>query len=111
MLDNEQHIKPAQKDGVDVEKVNRGNRLGLRGQELLPARGRAPRRGIEAGFLEDLPDGGRRDLVPEDGELTADPPVAPGRVVAGHLQCEPADRRASARPSRGPAPICPVPLY
>ena len=45
VLDNEQHVEPAQEDGVDVEEVNRGDRLGLRGQELLPARGCASRRG------------------------------------------------------------------
>ena len=82
--------------------------VGLRGEELLPAGGRAPRRGIEAGFLEDLPDGRGRDLVPETRQLAADPAVPPGRVVAGHFQREAADRRASARPSWCPAQIGPA---
>jgi hypothetical protein len=46
--------------------------------------------------------------VPETGQLTADPPVAPGRVVAGHLEHESADRQAGARPSRCPPRIGPV---
>ena len=63
MLDDEQHIEPAEEDGVDVEEVDRCDRLGLGGQELPPAVGCAPRRGVDAGGLEDLPDGGGRDLV------------------------------------------------
>jgi hypothetical protein len=35
VLDDEQHIEPTEKDGVDVEEVDRDNRLGLGGQELL----------------------------------------------------------------------------
>ena len=57
VLDDEQHVKPAEKDGVDVEEVNRGDCLGLGGQELFPARGCASRRGVDAGGLEDFPDG------------------------------------------------------
>ena len=37
-LDDEQHVKPAEKDGAGMEEVDRGDRLGLSGQELLPAR-------------------------------------------------------------------------
>jgi len=51
---------------------------------------------------------GGRDRVPEAGELAADPPAAPGRVVAGHLHREPADRRAGARPSGRPVPAGPA---
>ena len=63
--------------------------------------------GSDSGFLEDLPDG-RRDLVPETRQLTADPPVASGRVVASHLQHKPADRRASTGPSGYPALTSPA---
>ena len=76
MLDDEQHIEPAEEDGVGVEEVGRCDRLGLGGQELPPAVGPAPRRGADAGGLEDLPDGGGRDLVPQTRQLAADPPVA-----------------------------------
>jgi len=88
VLEDEQHVKPTAKDGVDVEEVDRGDRLGLGGQEPLPSGRRAVRCGVDAGGLEDLPDGGGRDLVAEACQLAADPPVAPGGVVAGHLQHE-----------------------
>ena len=92
------------------KKAGRCDRLGLGGQELLPVRGCALRCSVDAGGLEDFPDGGGRDLVPEAGELAADPPVAPGRVVAGHLHRGPADRRAGARASWCPAPVGPAAL-
>src|SRR6266851_3802500 len=110
VLDEEQHIKPTEKDRVDVEEVDHCDRLDLGGQELLPAVGCTPRRRVDAGGLEDLPDGGGRNLVPETREFAADSPVAPGRVVAGHLQHEPADRRAGARPSWCPPRIGPAAL-
>jgi len=98
-------------DGAGVEEVDRGDCLGLRRQELSPAGGCALRCWVDSGFLEDLPGGRGRDRVPETCQFGADPPVAPGRVVAGHLQHKPADRRASTGPSGYPAPIGPVPLY
>jgi hypothetical protein len=50
----------------------------------------------------------RRNLVPEARQLAADPPVSPGRVVAGHLEHEPTDRRAGARASWCPVPVGPA---
>ena len=41
VLDDEQHVEPAQEDGVDMEEVDRGDRLGLGGQKLFPAGARA----------------------------------------------------------------------
>ena len=49
MLDDEQHVKPAEKDGVDMEAVDGGDCLGLSGQELLPASSCALRRGVDPG--------------------------------------------------------------
>ena len=108
VLDDEQHIEPAKEDGIDVEEVHCSDRLGLGGQELLPAGGCTARCRVDSGFLEDLPDGGGRDLVSEAGQFAADPPVASGRVVAGHLQHKQADRRASTGPSGLPMPVGPV---
>ena len=113
VLYDEHHVETAEKDRVDVEEVDRGNCLGLRGQELPPAGACASRRWVNSGFLEDLPDSGGRELVPEPCQFAADSPVAPGRIVTGHLQREPADRRASARPSGRPmtvGPVAPDPL-
>jgi hypothetical protein len=71
VLDEEQHVEPVQKDGAGMEEVGRCDRLGLGGQKLLPAVGCAPRCWVDAGGLEDLPDGGGRDLVPEARQLAA----------------------------------------
>ena len=97
VFDDEQHVEPAQEDGAGVEEVDRGDRLGLGGQELPLAGGCALRCGVDSGFLEDLPDGRGRDRVPETCQFAADPPVAPGLVVAGHLQ----HSRRIAGPVRG----------
>ena len=48
--------------------------------------------------------------MPETCELAADLPVPSGRVVAGHLQHEAADRRAGTRPSWCPPRIGPAAL-
>ena len=54
---------------------------GLGVQELPPGGARAAGRRVDSGGLEDLPDGGGRDLTAEACQLAADPPVAPGRVA------------------------------
>src|SRR3954452_11867068 len=67
----------AQKGGVDVREVDGDDRVGLRGQELAPGRAGASRSRIEAGLLEDRPDGGRGDRMADSDEFTLDAPVAP----------------------------------
>jgi hypothetical protein len=105
MLDHDQHIEPAQKDGVDVEKVHRGDRLGLRGQELLPARGRAPRRGIEPASLRisQMVDGAI--LCPRtvsSPQIRRYPQVGLSRAISS------TSRRTGTRPSWCPARIGPA---
>jgi hypothetical protein len=88
---------------VSTLEVDCGDRLGLGGQELLPSGGRASWCGVDAGFLEDFPDGGGRDLVPEPREPAADPPVAQvglsraissaSRRIAGPVRGRPGVRR------------------
>jgi hypothetical protein len=39
VLDDEQHVEPAQENSVDVEEVDCGDGLGVGGQELLPTGG------------------------------------------------------------------------
>jgi hypothetical protein len=39
VLDDEQHMEPTEKDGAGVKEASRCDRLGLRGQELLPSGG------------------------------------------------------------------------
>jgi hypothetical protein len=80
VLDDEQHVETAEKDSVDVEEVDRGNGLGLGGQELLPAGGCALRRGVDSGGLEDVPEGRGRDLVPENPLIPRRSAGSPYRV-------------------------------
>ena len=65
--------------------------------------------GIDPGVVQDLPDGGSRDLVAELAELALYSPVAPGRVLRRHAYHEPADRGCGGRPSRTP-PVRVVPF-
>src|SRR5690348_12950044 len=58
--------------------------------------------GADPGVVQDLPDGGRRDLVAELDELALYSPVAPGRILRRHAEHERADRGCGGRPSRTP---------
>ena len=57
--------------------------MGLRSEELRPGRSGPPRRGVDAGGVQDSPDGGGADLVAEAGEFAVDASVSPGRVLGG----------------------------
>ena len=77
VLDHHEDVEAAQEDGVDVGEVDREDRVGLRGEELSPGRAGPSRGGVEAGGLEDRPDGGGGDLVAEADQLALDAAVAP----------------------------------
>ena len=81
MLDEEQHVEPSEQDGVDREEVTGDQPLRLRVKELGPGGTRASRRGVDAPTLQDRPDARWGDGDAHGGELAADPPVAPGRVL------------------------------
>jgi hypothetical protein len=83
VLDNHQDVEAAQEDGVDVGEVDGEDRVSLGCEELSPGWAGASRGGIEAGMLEDRPDGGGGDLVAEADQLAVDAAVAPGRVLPG----------------------------
>jgi hypothetical protein len=55
VLDHDQDVEAAQEGGVDVGEVDGEDRVGLRGEELAPARSWPSRGGVDAGGLEDLP--------------------------------------------------------
>ena len=102
VLDHDEDIEAAQEDGVDVGEIYREDRMGLRGQELLPGRPGPSWRGIESGVLEDLPDGRGGHGMAESDQLPLNPSVAPPGILAGHPQHEGPDRRCrgwSAWPS------------
>jgi hypothetical protein len=77
VLDDEERVEPVQRDGVQVEQVAGEDRLWLCAEELRPARSCPPRRGVDAGPVQDGPDGGGADPVAEAGELAVDAAVAP----------------------------------
>jgi hypothetical protein len=47
---------------------------------------RTPRRGVDAGAVEDVPHGAGRDPVAEADQFAMDAPVPPSRVVGGQVQ-------------------------
>ena len=92
VLDHHEDVEAAQEDGVDVGEVDREDRVGLRGEELSPGRSGPSRGGIDAGGLQDRPDGGGGDPVAESDELALDASVAPGGILPGHPQHQGPDR-------------------
>jgi hypothetical protein len=84
VLDHDEDVEAAQEDGVDVGEVDREDRVCLGGEELLPGRAGASWGGVEAGGLEDRPDGGGGDRMAEADQLALDPSVAPAGILPGH---------------------------
>jgi hypothetical protein len=92
MFEEHQDIKAVAQGGVDVEEINGDEGVGLEGQELSPGWAAAAGCWVDAGPLEDVPDGGGADAVAEPGQFAVDSPVAPSRVFLGQLQDELLDR-------------------
>ena len=82
-LDEEQDIQPSKQNRVDAEEVAGQQALGLGSAELGPRGLGASRTGLDVVTAEDLPDARRRQDHSHTGELPVDPPIAPGRVLAG----------------------------
>ena len=76
VFDQNQCVEPFEQDGVDVDEVDRDDVLGLGAQEGAPGRSRAPRRRTETRVVQDLPDGGRGDVVAAPVQLALDTAVA-----------------------------------
>jgi hypothetical protein len=77
MFNEHQDIQSPEEHGVHVQEVDGEDPGSLGMQELPPARARAVRRWIDAGRMQDLPHGGRRDCHAELCELAVDPLVMP----------------------------------
>ncbi len=75
--DDKERLEPGQCDGVEAEQVAGQDRVGLGTQELRPGRPGPPWCGVDRGGVENLPHGGRADLVAEVGELAAYASVSP----------------------------------
>src|SRR3954470_20045238 len=83
VLDDEEPGQPVQGDGVEVEQVAGEDRVGLGPQELGPGWSGSPGRGVDAGVVQDGPDGGGADLVAEADEFAVEASVSPGGVFGG----------------------------
>jgi len=83
VLDDEERLQPVQSDRVEVEQVAREDRVGMGPQELGPGWSGPSGRGVEAGAVEDGPEGGGADVDAETGELAVDGESAPWGAVAG----------------------------
>ncbi len=92
-FDDDQNVEAAQEDRVDVSVVAGQYRLGLGGAELAPCGAIPPRGWVDAGGIEDVPDGRRADLEAQSGQFAVDSPVSLARVLLGQAQCQSLGRR------------------
>ena len=81
VLDDEERVEPVQGDGVEVKQVASENPVRLGPQKLGPRGSGAARRRVDAGAVQDFPDGGGADLVAEAGEFAVDGESAWGAVA------------------------------
>lgn len=77
LLDEHQHVQPLEQPGLHHQEVTCDARVSPGGQELPPRRARPAGCWLDAGGVEDFPDGGYGDRVPEPGQLTLDASVPP----------------------------------
>jgi hypothetical protein len=91
MLDDGQDVLALPVRSDDLDEIASQQGVGLRAQEAGPGGGRPSGRWIEAFLFEDFPDGGRRDLDAEGGELSVYPPTAPAGILPDQAQDEGAD--------------------
>jgi hypothetical protein len=97
VLDHGQDIGLGAIEQVRCEEAAGLDCLGLGAQEQRPGRTGPPRRGIDAGFLHDLPYRRCRDSYPQPGQFAVDPAVAPAGVFAGQPQDQGPDVPAGGR--------------
>jgi hypothetical protein len=86
MLEERQCVQPSASDRVHMEEVRGDDSLGLGSEELAPGGAGAARRRVYAGCIQDLPDCGRCDPMPQPGQLALDSAVAPPRVFPRQAQ-------------------------
>ena len=99
VLDHGQDVGLGAVEQVRREEVARQDRLGLGAQEQRPGWPGPPRRGIDAGLLQDLPYRRRRDSYSQPGQFPVDPAVAPAGVLAGQPEDQGPDVPAGSRPA------------
>ena len=107
-LHHEQHIQPAQGDGVDAEEISGQQPRGLGTQERAPGRVAAARCRADSGSGQDATDGAGADPVTEPEQLALDAAMAPRRVLPSESHHQVADLVADGR-AAGPVRIRPRP--
>jgi hypothetical protein len=75
-LDEEEHVQPLQRDGLDGEEIDRENASRLRPQKGTPRQSGALAGGAESGLPQNRPHRGRRDRDAQTAQLADDPLVA-----------------------------------
>ncbi len=80
-LHHEQHIQPAQGDGLDAEEVGGQQPRSLGTQERPPAQAAAAGRRPDPGSGQDPADGAGADPVAKPEQFALDPPMPPQRVL------------------------------
>ena len=88
MLDDCENVESRSGQGADFKEVGSEEGVCLATQEGGPGQAIAVRRRLDAVDLEDLPDGGGRDLESQDGEFAVASAVSPAGVVVRQAQDE-----------------------
>ena len=99
VLDDGENVESHSGQGADFKEVSSEEGMCLATQEGGPGQLITVRRRRDAVDLEDLPDGGGRDLESQDGEFAVDSAVSPAGVFMRQAQDEgsnAADSGASA---------------
>ena len=81
VLDDGQDVHALAGQGHRLEEVGGEDGLGLGAQEGCPALSGPVGCRVDAGLVEDLPDGGRGDLDAQDEEFPVDAAVSPSTVL------------------------------
>jgi hypothetical protein len=101
VLDGGEDVLTLSGQGDRLDEVDGQQRLGLAAQKVGPRNGRSLRRGVDAGGLEDFPDGRGSSLDPEGGEFAVDASVSPSRVSRARRRTRVRmERTAGGRPRR-----------
>ena len=83
MFEEGEGVEAVAEGGVEVEEVDSDDAVGLVGEDLSPGRARPARGRVNAGCVEDLPDGRGANRVPESGQFALDSPMSSPGVLLG----------------------------
>jgi hypothetical protein len=84
-LDDEQHVKSAQEDRVEVKEIAGQQPVGLGAKERSPGRVEASRWRADAVAAQNSTDGRLADAIAQPDELALYPPVSPPGALSRQL--------------------------